>query len=162
MTWAALKNASYSDRSSAVSNPSFARSASSSTLAWIFGSTLNAATRRADSSSGQRLNGSKRPSRLTTGLRLCSWEVSLPKWCRYVACIELHSWQPSRVIFLHLSRNRLQRVGVWFVVYVSKLSVCLKGLGKILQDQASDVAVGIDHLRPPLVTGLSRSETPAE
>ncbi len=65
MTWVALMKASYSDRSAAVSNPSFARSASRSTLAWIFGSTLNAATRRADSSSRQRLNGSKRPSRLT-------------------------------------------------------------------------------------------------
>src|SRR3989442_3982594 len=58
----ALINASYSDRSSPLRMPSFARSASTATLSWTCAATRNSATRRADSASRHRLNGSNRLS----------------------------------------------------------------------------------------------------
>ena len=45
-------------------------------------------------------------------------------------------------------------------VHVTKLGVRLEGLGQVLQDQASDVAVGVDQQRPTLVTGLLGQEVP--
>jgi len=59
---AALIRASYSDRSSAVRSPSFARSPSTSMRASTCGSMRNATKRRADSASRQRLKGSRRQS----------------------------------------------------------------------------------------------------
>ncbi len=56
---AALINASYSARSSSLSNPSFARSARASILSWTGADTPKATTRRADSASRQRLRGSR-------------------------------------------------------------------------------------------------------
>ena len=45
-------------------------------------------------------------------------------------------------------------------VHVSKLSVRLEGLGKVLQDQASDVAVSVHEQRPALVAGFLGQEVP--
>src|SRR5208337_2842609 len=53
-------------------------------------------------------------------------------------------------------KNDLVEVTVREAVFVqlTKLGVRLEGLGQVLQDQASDAAVGIDQQRPALVTGL--------
>jgi hypothetical protein len=55
----ALMSASYSARSSSLSKPSLARSASISTLSCTDAETSRARTRRADSASRQRLSGSR-------------------------------------------------------------------------------------------------------
>ena len=45
-------------------------------------------------------------------------------------------------------------------VHITKLGVRLEGVGQVLQDQASDVAVGVDEQGPPLVTGFLGKDVP--
>src|ERR1039457_3772194 len=56
----ALTNASYSARSSSVRALSFARSAGAPPLSWTFAPMRNSPTRRADTLSRHRVNGSRR------------------------------------------------------------------------------------------------------
>ena len=73
----ALISASYSARSSSLSNPSFARSASVSTLSCTEGETPSARMRRADSESRQRLSGSRNSSSTVEALTLLRYHVQI-------------------------------------------------------------------------------------